>query len=316
MTALDRRAFLTGLAGGACAATVAAGAAAVGAAVAAPALAADLPTPRPDAVGMLYDTTRCVGCKACVTECAKVNGLEPETGRSGGLWQMPEDLSARTKNVIKLGKDEATGKTSFVKRQCMHCLDPACATGCPFHALTKGEKGIVSWDGSRCIGCRYCEVVCPFNVPKFEWDRFNPKIVKCELCFHLLAEGGQPGCTRVCPTEAVVFGRREDLLAEAKERIRAAPHTYHEDRVYGERDAGGTQVLYLSHVPFETLGLPLVGETPVPKVAAHVHGLVAKFMVLPAAAYVLMLRFVKRHWKEHDEEARRLELEQGLKEQL
>jgi formate dehydrogenase beta subunit len=252
------------------------------------------PRPRADAVAMLYDATVCIGCKACVAACTTANGLIPDTRLSGGLWQMPTDLNAQTKNIIMLARDGDT--TSFVKKQCMHCLDPACVSGCPFKALTKGKYGIVEWEPSRCIGCRYCEISCPFDVPRFEWTEFNPKIVKCELCNFRLAEGQQPACTDVCPTHAVIFGTRADLLAEAKRRIAASPGKYYENRVYGEGDLGGTQVLYLSHLPFEKLGLPAGKESRAYE-GSKVHNVLYKGMVIPAAVYAVLLAAIRRNFK-------------------
>ncbi|MBL9089528.1 MAG: hydrogenase 2 operon protein HybA [Planctomycetia bacterium] len=311
MSLLSRRRLLRTVGTGLSTAAVG-GAAAVAAAPAAAAAPREAPA---DAVGMLYDATKCIGCKACVAECTKVNDLAPDTELSGGLWQMPADLNPQTKNVIKLYADEATGRTSFVKRQCMHCVDPACVSGCPFNALAKGPQGIVGWDGERCIGCRYCEVSCPFEIPKFEWKQFNPRIVKCELCRHVLARDGQPGCTRVCPTGAVVFGRRDLLLADAKARIATSPGVYHQDRVYGEKEAGGTQVLYLSHVPFEKLGLPTLSERAIPAGTRH-GGVLVKFVAFPVVLYGVFLRFFRRNWKVHEAEVARVKAEQGLEEQL
>jgi len=178
----------------------------------------------PDAVGLLYDTTRCVGCKACVVACKEANGMPPDVdGYGGGLYDAPEGLNEFTKNVIQLYQDG--GQQSYVKKQCMHCIDPACVGACMLGAMHKGPGGVVSYDVSKCVGCRYCETVCPFNVPKFEWTKKAPKIVKCELCRHRLAEGKQPACSEVCPRQAVIFGKYTDLLtmrAGASRRIRAA----------------------------------------------------------------------------------------------
>jgi formate dehydrogenase beta subunit len=306
MTRFPRRHFLA-----------ACGAAAAAYAVNHSVVEASNPVPPPeDAVGMLYDTTLCIGCKACVAACNDRNDLTPDTGRSDGLWQMPDDLNPQTKNIIKLYRDDDAGEWSFVKRQCMHCVDPACVAGCPFGALEKGENGIVGWDGDRCIGCRYCEVSCPFDIPKFEWDRFNPQIVKCELCRHALAEDGQPACTRVCPTGAVTYGARDDLLDEAHRRIEDAPGKYADDRVYGEHDGGGTQVLYLSHVPFTRLGLPELGDVSVQRRSASAHHWITKWGAFPLAAYAVMLACILRNWKHHDSETRRIEAEGGLRDQL
>jgi len=269
------------------------------------------------AAAMLYDSTICTGCNACVVACTKANNLTPDTHMSGGIWQMPLDLNSDTKNIIKLYQDpEDPGTFSFIKRQCMHCIDPACATACPFNALSKDERGVVSWDGSLCIGCRYCEVACPFEIPKFEWDRFNPKIVKCEFCKERLDEGLQPGCTSVCPTGAVIFGTRKELLDKAKDRIAQNPGKYYEQRVYGEHDAGGTQVLYLSHVPFTKLGLPELPSESLAEYATSVHRKLYKWMAVPAGLYALLLGVMRRRWKVHEMEAAHEEARTGLKDQI
>ena len=279
-------------------------------------IGAEHPTPRADAVGMLYDATICTGCKACVSACTEANGLVPDTKLSGGLWQMPVELNAHTKNIIKLYEEPGLAAFSYVKYQCMHCLDPACVSGCPFDALHKDEWGVVQWEASRCIGCRMCEVACPFLVPKFEWDRFNPKIVKCEFCHFRLVENQEPACTAVCPTHAVIFGTREDLLKQAKNRIAASPGKYFEDRVYGEKEAGGTQVLYLSHVPFEKIGLPKLGSGSAANYAVKMHQHLYKFFAAPILAFSALFMFVRRSFKEHQEEAAAETRASGLPPQL
>ena len=296
------------------------GAAALGAtatAVAMPAAEASASkAPPKNAIGMLYDTTRCIGCNSCVVACAETNGLSPPTQEADGRWIMPRDLNPETKNIIQLFRDDAAGQWSFVKRQCMHCIDPACVSGCPFQALTKDERGIVRWNEAQCIGCRYCEVACPFEVPKFQWDRFNPAIVKCEFCAHVLDEQGQPSCTKVCPAEAVIFGTREALLEDAHARLEANPGRYHEERVYGEDDAGGLQVLYLSHVPFEKIGLPKLGKASIPGQVGPFHTWATKWGVFPVLAFAALAAFVKRTWSKHDEESMRIEAEGGPRDQL
>ena len=289
--------------------------AAVAAAAAAPLQASSRnPQPGADAIAMLYDATVCIGCKACVSACTTANGLIPDTTMSGGIWQMPTDLNSQTKNIILLAKDGENH--SFVKRQCMHCVDPACVSGCPFKALTKGKYGIVEWEPSKCIGCRYCEISCPFDVPRFEWTKFNPKIVKCEFCSERLAEGKQPACTDVCPTNAVIFGTRQQLLSVAKERIEKNPGKYYQDRVYGEGDLGGTQVLYLSRVPFEKLGLPEVGTESRAHYGSKVHNVIYKGMAIPVVVYAVLVAAVKRRYRVMEEEARLEAKETGRPEQL
>jgi Fe-S-cluster-containing dehydrogenase component len=274
--ALDRRSFIKTIAIG--------GVAAVGAA--APAAARERLVAPEGAMGMLYDATRCIGCKTCVVACKQANDREPDPGPWGDerLYDAPLDLNADTKNIIKLFREG--DRFSYVKQQCMHCVDPACAAACMLHSLQKDPvTGVVGYDPQYCVGCRYCQMSCPFNVPKFEFTKAVPKIVKCELCRHRVKEAAAKGpsgftrypagqgqaCCEVCPREAVISGRRDELLAEAKRRIAAAPGKYFGDRVYGEEDGGGTQVLYLTHLSFADLGLPELGTEGVPNLAYTVQ---------------------------------------------
>ena len=257
-----------------------------------------------DAVGLLYDTTRCIGCKACVVACKKENGLPADVdGYGGGLYDAPESLNQYTKTVIQLYRDDGAGQSSFVKKQCMHCVDPACVGACMLSALHKGEFGIVGYDESKCVGCRYCEVACPFNVPAFEWSKRSAKIVKCELCRHRLADGKEPACTEVCPRGAVRFGRYDELLTDARARLAAEPRKYVQ-RIYGERELGGTQVLYVSHVPFEKLGFRFSDEQSVPHTQQTVQHGVYQGFVAPVALYGLLgaVMFRNRRAGKTDEE--------------
>ncbi len=281
--AVDRRALLKGLA-----------AAAGATAVATPAVASRRREAPPDAVGMLYDATLCIGCKACVVACRQANNLEYEPHSS--LWDDPVDLSGRTKNIIKVYREGE--RISFMKQQCMHCLDPGCVGACMMGSFQKREHGIVTWKGERCIGCRYCAVACPYNIPKFEWDKAFPLVVKCEMCSHRIAEGGIPACCEVCPRKAVIYGRYSELLAEAKRRVAAQPERYY-PKVYGEKDGGGTQVLYLTarEVPFDRLGLPDLGEEPVPELVRTVQHGIYKGFIAPVALYVVLGAVMLRNRK-------------------
>ncbi|MBT3343818.1 MAG: 4Fe-4S dicluster domain-containing protein [Gemmatimonadetes bacterium] len=193
------------------------------------------------AVGILTDLTRCVGCGACEQACKEINGL-PETGVAG--------LSASTWTSL----DEVEGQS--IRRQCMHCLEPACVSVCPVGALQKTDEGPVTYDEDKCMGCRYCMIACPFSVPKYEWSSTQPRVQKCIMCYDQRVKGGgEPACVEACPAKATIFGGRDELLAEARQRIRKHPERY-VDHIYGLTEAGGTSVLYLSSVPFDQLGFP------------------------------------------------------------
>src|SRR5512138_3507540 len=239
------------------------------AAAPAPAEARLTRTPSPADRGLLVDVVRCVGCRACVTKCREANGKTPDVQVvDGAAYDAPMDLNARTLTVIKRWSDgRAEG---FVKAQCMHCVEPACVSVCMLGALHKAEGGVVAYDVDKCVGCRYCQVACPFNVPKFEWAKAAPRIVKCELCRHRYGEGKGPACAEVCPRDAVTAGTRAELLAEARRRLAARPEAY-QPAIYGEHDGGGTNVLYLSPVSFQTLGLPALGTEPAPALSETVQ---------------------------------------------
>jgi Fe-S-cluster-containing dehydrogenase component len=250
---------------------------------------------KPDDVGLLYDSNRCIGCRACVTKCKEANDLLPDKVEIDGAdYNAPLDLSATTKNIIRLARDGAHG--AFVKGGCMHCLDPACVNACMVSALTKIAGGIVAYAENLCVGDRYCQVACPFNVPKYEWSKaLAPRMVKCELCRHR-SEG--PACAEVCPRQAIVTGKVDDLLAEAHRRIARSPQQYHA-KVYGEDDAGGTQVLYLAPaaMPFDKLGLPDAGTEPVPELAKAIQHGIYKGFIAPVALYAALGFVVLRNRK-------------------
>ncbi len=238
----------------------------------------------PSDYGLLVDVTRCIGCRACQTRCKEVNGKAADVREVNGVaYDAPVDLNANTLTVIRHWTGDRN-EEGFVKAQCMHCVHPACVSVCMLGALHKGEHGVVAYDADKCVGCRYCQVACPFNVPKFEWAKAAPKIVKCELCRHRYGDGKGPACAEVCPRDAVTFGKRGELLAEARRRIAAQPDAY-QARIFGETDGGGTNVLYLSRVPFGALGLPALGTEPAPALSESIqHGIYQGF-VAPIALF-------------------------------
>jgi formate dehydrogenase beta subunit len=290
--ATDRRSLLKGLA-----------AAATMTVIPSAAEAREKPVAPSDAVGLLYDATKCIGCKACTVKCKEANKLGADVdGYGDGLYDAPEGLNEYTKSVIQLAKDGET--TSFVKKQCMHCIDPACATACMMGSLHKTKYGIVAWDANKCIGCRYCQVACPFNVPKFQWTKVSPRLIKCELCRDRLDEGKLPACVDACPRGAVIFGKRDELLQEAHKRIGLKPDLY-VNKVYGEKELGGTQVLYLSHIPFESLGFKFQQEESSGNLQQTVQHGVYKGFIAPLALYGLlgavMFRNRKKEGDGHDD---------------
>ncbi|MBN1828493.1 MAG: 4Fe-4S dicluster domain-containing protein [Deltaproteobacteria bacterium] len=210
--------------------------------------------------GVLFDATKCIGCRACQVACKSWNENRSEDTANRGTAENPPHLSADT--WTKMRFTEIEGKDGFqwvfTKLQCMHCEHPACATACIVGAFEKTKEGAVVYDAKKCIGCRYCMVACPFGVPAFEWDRPIPYIRKCTFCFDRLKGGMAPSCATACPSGALSFGDRAELLAEAKRRIETAPARY-VPHVYGEKEAGGTCWLYISSVPFESVGFPKLG---------------------------------------------------------
>jgi formate dehydrogenase iron-sulfur subunit len=206
---------------------------------------------------ILVDITKCIGCQQCSAGCKTAH-------------QQPGDpeptMSATAFTAVEPRGDK------FVRRMCLHCEDPACASVCPVGAIKKTAQGAVRYDGSKCIGCRYCMIACPYSVPKYEWSKLAPYVVKCDMCAERVLGGQQPACVEACPTGASTFGRREDLLLEARKRIVENPGTY-VDRIYGEYELGGTSVLYITDVPFEKLGfITPPAQQPLPTLSAAALG--------------------------------------------
>jgi Fe-S-cluster-containing dehydrogenase component len=185
----------------------------------------------PEALGLLYDSTLCVGCKACVAACKTANNNPAEFSTLDHLWDTPLDTSGYTFNLIKMyrngtmdAKDQEVNGFAFMKTSCMHCGDPSCVSACPVSAMTKDPvTGVVGYNPDKCIGCRYCVAACPFGIPKYQYDSPTGRIGKCELCRHRHKDGHYSACAEVCPTGATLFGRTEDLLAEAKRRLAHKP---------------------------------------------------------------------------------------------
>jgi Fe-S-cluster-containing dehydrogenase component len=231
----------------------AAGAAAVATLRAVPA-SAEVPA-SPDAKGVLVDTTRCVGCRACEAACSEANTLpEPVLAGDERVFGAHRDTASQVFTVVNRVKGpDARTPFRYVKTQCMQCVDPACASACPARALEKTPGGPVTYTGSRCLGCRFCMMSCPFEIPRFEYEKPVAYVRKCTFCAERQARGELPACAEVCPSGALTFGNRAELIEEARKRIYANPDAY-VHHVYGEHEAGGTSWLYITDVPFDRLG--------------------------------------------------------------
>jgi formate dehydrogenase iron-sulfur subunit len=199
--------------------------------------------------GMLYDATRCIGCRYCELVCAEKNKLPIPKGKlKTGVLRRNSETQRTVINKFATSKGEV-----FSKKNCMHCNEPACAAACLTQAMHKTKEGPVVWRSEKCMGCRFCMVSCPFDVPKFEYHSSNPRIQKCDMCYDRIKEGKIPACAEACG-DALIYGSRRDLIAEARRRIVENPKDYF-DQIYGEDVAGGTGFLSIGPVPFNELGM-------------------------------------------------------------
>jgi formate dehydrogenase iron-sulfur subunit len=205
---------------------------------------------------ILTDITKCIGCLECVAACKAENNLELDRPK---IWQKNDGLSAMnwTSVLHKPGNH-------YIRKQCRHCLEPACVSACPVGALHTTAEGAVIYDSDKCLGCRYCMMACPYGIPRYDWDETVPYIRKCILCHSRIKEGRQPACTEACPTGATIFGDRRELIEIAHKKIKDNPGLYI-NRVWGEHEVGGTSILYLSDIDLGFLSYkPQLGTQPLP----------------------------------------------------
>jgi len=252
----------------------------------------------PGSKGVLFDNTRCIGCRRCEEGCNRVNELPAPDRRFDDLSVLEERrrTTAKAYTVVnKYPRESMPGSPLFRKMQCNHCLEPACASACFVHAFTKTETGAVVYDPTVCVGCRYCMIACPFEIPTYEYDSaFSPRVMKCTMCYPRVIKGQLPGCVEACPMEALSFGKREDMIKIAQERFRKYPDRY-VDHVYGEHEMGGTSWLYISGTPFKELEMREdLGITPAPQLTAgalsSVPMIVGLWPVLLAGIYAVSKR--------------------------
>lgn len=260
---------------------------------AAPAVGAALEAPDPG-MGVLVDLTRCIGCRSCENACRLKHGHPPLQATEMGFAKGEGKLSFTSwtfvdeRPVVGAGGRE---RRYPIKRQCMHCVDPTCASVCPVAALRRTTRGAVVYDASVCMGCRYCVFACPFGVPRYEWDSgLAPRVGKCDFCDDRLAAGMAPACVAACPTGALRVGKRAELVREARELRELQPRRY--AHLYGDEEVGGTAWLYLSDVKPEALGLP--GSLPSRPLPSLTWKALQKVPVVVVALGLLLSFFRRR----------------------
>ena len=294
----SRRGFLGGLAAGA-------GALACGSAEAA---GVKRFKGHPGRFGLLHDTTLCVGCRSCEVACKEVNKLPPSKIPVGNTRVFDKQRrttheSLTVVNRYKAGDD--SGRAVFRKQQCMHCNEPCCASVCLVKAFTKTPEGPVVYDPSVCIGCRYCVMACPYYALSYEYDDpVTPKVMRCTMCYPRIKKGQNPGCADACPTGAITYGRRADLIKVARERIRKRPDRY-VDHIFGEHEFGGTSWLMLGGVSFKSLGLPEgVTHTSLPEIGTSFLSVVPLVVTIYPGLLAGFYAFNKRKEKLSRDERR------------
>lgn len=261
-----------------------------------------------DRMGALVDTTVCIGCRKCEWACKTAHNLETDPIETYDNRQPFEKMRRPDDKALTVVNEYSnTNPEKFpidVKVQCMHCDHPACVSACIVGAFSKQENGNVLWDGDKCIGCRYCMVACPFQIPAFEFEKaLKPDIKKCDFCIERTGRGKLPACTEICPVEAITYGYRADLVKAAHQKIKLYPDRYI-SRLYGEHEVGGTSWMYLAGKEFEKLDFPKLGNDPAPGVSETIqHGIFAYF-VPPVALYALLggVMWINKNRKKHDHE--------------
>jgi Fe-S-cluster-containing dehydrogenase component len=248
------------------------------------------------AYGCLVDTTLCVGCRKCEQACNQRHRLPKPEASFEELTVLENErrMDETSYTVVNKYYPKNIGtltwrqRPTYVKFQCMHCNDPSCVSACIVGALTKQENGAVIYDAKKCIGCRYCMVACPFQVPAYEYDEaLAPQVRKCTFCFDFIEKGGLPACAQVCPREAITFGKKAALLTLARWKMKNNPGKY-VNHIYGEHEVGGTSWLYLASEPFESIGFPTLGTKAPPRLTESIqHGLF-QYFAAPIGLYAIL----------------------------
>ena len=269
----------------------------------------------PERFGILSDLTRCVGCRSCEAACNEINKLpSPKIPfEDQSVFEKIRRTDAQTYTVVnRYPNPKPGGSPIYVKKQCMHCDEPACASACLVKAFKKTQEGPVTYNKGVCIGCRYCMTACPFYVPAYEYDDpFSPEVKKCTMCYdNRISKGGIPACVEACPMEALTFGKRSDLIRVARKRVIEQPDIYI-DYIYGEHEIGGTSWLYISGVPFEKIGFRMdLGTTPYAELTKGYLGAVPLVLILWPAFLIGVYMFTRRRQEMAETEAENFEMEE------
>ncbi len=274
--------------------------------------------------GILFDATKCVGCRTCERACNEVNDrpqpdelkiTEPDWDDVTKAYEKLRRTGYSSHTVINRfymtgNDDKGNPIPTYVKYQCMHCNNPACVSACIVGALRKQPDGSVYYDQGDCIGCRYCLQACPFQVPAYEYnDPITPAVLKCTLCEPRIEKGELPACVKACPMEAMTFGNREELLELAHGLIKKYPDRYQE-RVWGEQVIGGTAWMYLlpksekNFADLYKLNFAHLTEE-IPPITEDIQHTIFKYFIPPIVFYgalgAIMYRNDKKHKKEIEE---------------
>lgn len=246
-----------------------------------------------EGVAVLVDTTECIGCRKCEFACNREQqlcDLSLEQYEDTSVFESPRRMTASAYTVVnRYPNPQNPEKPVYVKSQCMHCLEPACVSACLVGAFSKSDTGAVVYDAQKCMGCRYCMVACPFQVPAYEYDNaLTPQVRKCIFCFDRIErENRLPACVEMCPVNTLTFGKRADVLRLAHEKIAARPERY-VPKVYGEHEVGGTRWLYLASRAFEDVGFLKLGEEPIPKLTETIQHSIFKFGLPPLMLFGIL----------------------------
>ncbi len=244
-----------------------------------------------DVKGVLVDLTECVGCRLCEYACKKANDIEAGAMKSyddQSVFRVKRRPGPMELTVLNSWKPDDGGAPVFAKVNCLHCNHPACVSACIVGALQKQPDGSVTYDAWKCIGCRYCMVACPFQIPAYEYDNvLTPRVRKCEFCSTCTNRGELPACVKECPRQVMTYGKRSELLALAHEKITKHPDKYI-DHVYGEHEVGGTSWMYLSRVPFTQAGFLNLGPAAPPALTEAIQHGVFKHWIAPIGWYSVL----------------------------